>query len=172
MLNLNLIIIINVYLQSVPARLNRLKRLRLRAIYTLKYNNNNNNSKAICITTANCQYRNWSEFYGPSVYAETLQGSDAGVLGHSSPASGPAAGGGACGLGWGSPRRRLWPSSPGGRAASPALWELGLHDRTGLARWCAEPVSGRTRYGRPAPQSARCATQRWRTQRHLRTYAL
>ena len=51
MLNLNLIII-NVYLQSVPARLNRLKRLRLRAIYTLKYNNNNNNnnnSKAICI---------------------------------------------------------------------------------------------------------------------------
>ena len=43
MLNLNLIII-NVYLQSVPARLNRLKRLRLRAMYTLKYNNNNNNN--------------------------------------------------------------------------------------------------------------------------------
>ena len=43
MLNLNLIII-NVYLQSVPARLNRLKRLRLRAIYiyTLKYRPNNN----------------------------------------------------------------------------------------------------------------------------------
>ena len=122
--------------------------------------------RPICITTANCQYRNWSEFCGPSVCAETLQGSDAGASGHSSPASGPAAGGGACGLGWGSPRRRLGPSSPGGPAASPALWEIGLHGRTGLARWCAEPVSGQTRCGRPAPQSARCATQRWRTPRH------
>ena len=125
MLTLNLIII-NVYLQSVPAQLNRLKRLRIRAIYTLKYNNNNNNnnSKAICITTANCQYHNWSEFCGPSVYAETLQGSDACVSSHSSPASGPAAGGGACGLGWGSPRRRLGPSSPGGRAGDIAWHDL------------------------------------------------
>ena len=45
------------------------------------------------------------------------------------------------------------PLPAGVQRLQPCESEGLIHGRTGLARWCAEPVSGQTRYGRPAHPS-------------------